>query len=347
VRHALVALALAFALAAAGCGAVTEVHVSVENRDLAGVQTLRLTVSNPELSLVPIYDSQPLPMCQAGGTGACYRFPVSLTLVPGAADARVRVEVDALTTGDAPLTSQASLFKFVSGVRQQLRFILYGTCGGQLCAGSDLGCNAAGQCEEVDPTGAPPGSGGIHRVKTYEGSTGGGATFMLAPPQVAQPGDQVIVLAASAFVDADPSWTALHTFNGGTNYNLFHRQARAGEASDVAGYTFLSDQPAQNLVWFMAVYRGAQSLDDVLTDVLNSPYVYPSAPTADEALFVAIAIPGLNAGVCQMSPAPDGKVLGNAFDLYEIVAHAGTSTGDRTVTCTSADPAGAFVVRLH
>jgi hypothetical protein len=329
-------------LLAAGCGSVTEVRVSVDNAGLSGVQTLRISVTNPEVSPSPIYDSQPLPVCRGGG-GKCYDFPVSVTLVPGSRDARVRVEVDALGAGDAPLESQASVFTFVAGIRQKLDFFLYDKCAGQMCADGDLGCGADGRCLVVNPTGAPPKS--IRRVSGTSGDTGGEASFTIPPP-MAQAGDTVIVLVSSTFVTPDASWTAMRTFNGGTNYNLFRRQATSGESTDTAGYTFVSDTPGQLLQWVLLVYRGAAGVDDFFYDIGNQPYVFPSKPVMHDGLLVDMAGVGQNSGVCQMAPAPEREFSVPNWHFYERNVQVGVS-GERTVTCDGLDPAGLFSVILY
>jgi hypothetical protein len=142
-----------------GCGPATEVVVSVDGELMVPteIQRLRITVSNPPATDI-VYQSQDLPLCGAGQSGACFAFPISVTLVPGKSSSpSVRVEVDAFADSTTPVTSDASIFSFAPGQSQRLQFFLYRNCLHKQCAlMNDQACDANGNCFTLGPGGGSP-----------------------------------------------------------------------------------------------------------------------------------------------------------------------------------------------
>jgi hypothetical protein len=162
VKRALATLALV-----CGCSPGTEVVVHISSVDLIPAQDFQkicINVNNPP-SPSPIYQSQDLTVCAPNTKGDCFSLPISVTLTPGPSQphAGVRVEVDAVgrdiscASQDAQqraVTTDASVFHFVSGHSERLDFFLYKSCINQNCAVNDNACNSNGQCVPLSPTGA-------------------------------------------------------------------------------------------------------------------------------------------------------------------------------------------------
>src|SRR5262249_42780358 len=154
------------------------------------------------------------------------------------------------------------------------------------------------------------------------------------------------IIASATFVTPDASWTALHTVNGGTNYNFLHRQARSGEPNDVAGYTFAAEPPGQPLEWAMLVYRGAANAEDAFSDIQVHPYACRPDPGPRGALAREVAIAAPDPATCQMSPASDGRFTLPGESFYEAALPPCVASGERSITCSSPNPAGVFALRL-
>jgi hypothetical protein len=366
------------ALLLAGCGGVTEVVVQVDSNGVAipaQIDRVRIVVSNPSgadlASANPTYESPLITLCGAAPQAGCQSLPLSLTLVPGPSDggALVRVEVQSFAPGQqTPSTTDASVFSFVSGTRQQLRFTLRETCLGMDCAAQDAVCSAGGVCTKVSPTDptAPDlsMSTSIECVAFASGSVdtfGEGATPMpvtVPVPQV-QPGDLMI-----AAVDASTSYTAtMPNFIGtlpppwimlNTHTELLETFAIAyafAKGTPDETTLFLGVTPAQAQVgtanWLFTAYRGAGAIDmPYLMQTKNSPnYMLPAqAIPAGGGYLALISNPGYEC--TQMTTADAQARIAGSWTLIESLSANGEE-GANVVACEGDDDTGALQSSLE
>jgi hypothetical protein len=147
-----------------GCHApVTETLVTVSASGLTvGVDINGLHISAIDTVTPGFGFDRAIALCP--GPAGCSTLPVSVVLYPGSKSPQdpVRVLVEGLRD-DQPVISNVALFSFISGARQRLDFILYGSCLNRLeCAGQDMVCGADGMCVPINPTmGLPDLSAGV------------------------------------------------------------------------------------------------------------------------------------------------------------------------------------------
>jgi hypothetical protein len=295
-------------LVLAACGAPTEVVVHVESAGISiptELDRLRIVVTNPTSSTddggTVAYESPLVQLCDpVAPVQPCNDLPLTLTLVPGHADpsAPVRVEVQGYAPGDQmPSTTDAAVFAFVSGTRQDLDFALRSVCLGVQCAAANAACDESGGCTAIVPGGtttpdlAPPALLSVHRIAggglVQSGET---ATSTAFPP--VQPGDLLItafVFPATLTPLLDPSWVPLHTSSTDSflTTGLYYRFADGSALDRVA--TYGSAAGTGTFDWVFLAYRNAGAPMLLFGEsITNDNLVLPAANVPAGDAFVGL-----------------------------------------------------------
>jgi hypothetical protein len=339
----------------AGCGGVTEVVVQVDSDGLAipaQIDRVRIVVSNPSgadlSSGNTSYESPLITLCGSAPQAGCQSLPISLTLVPGPSDgsALVRVEVQGFAPGQqAPTITDASVFSFVSGTRQQLSFVLRGgNCLGMDCAAQNAVCGVGGVCTVLTPTDpkAPDmaASASIERILFASGTFQTqdlGQTFSATVP-AAQPGDLMLIALNAASVDfaaALPSnWNVLNTNAGGSDVFAIAYAFAKGTPDETS--ILLGNSPPQtvfgSLDWMFITYRGVAgvAMPYISQTGLASSNTLPGQPiSAGEAYLGLIANPGYE---CHETTTDAMVQVAQIWTLFEALAPAPEEPSN-AITC--------------
>jgi hypothetical protein len=365
------------AVLVAGCRGVTEVVVQVDADGLAipaQIDRVRIVVgtqNGADLASENItYESQLITLCGTAPQSGCQSLPLSVTLVPGPHDgsALVRVEVQSFAPGQqTPTTTDASEFSFVSGTRQQLRFVLRESCLGMDCALQNAVCSAGGVCTKVSPTNSTAPdmqmSTSIERVAFASGSlpTVGGAattTAVEAAVPAVEEGDLMIaaidVSATSApmttnfIVPLPPPWIMLNTHTEiGETFAIAYAFA-TGTPADSSLYLGVTPAQAQPGIanWMFTAYRGVSAVNmPYLMQTKNSPnYMIPAQAVPAGGGYLAI-ISNSGYECVPMNTADSQLRIAGAWTLIEALSAMGEE-GENVVLCEGDGDTGVLQTSL-